>query len=502
LSNAGLAQVLEQIGKVRALVVGDLMLDHYVWGDCERISPEAPVPVLRVVREEHRAGGAGSVVANLATLDCPVSVVSVAGDDTAGDELVSILRDLRGPSSQEPLVDVSGIVRLKDHGTTQKTRLVARVQQLLRVDRDVTADIDDKIAAQLEQLALARLANVDVVLASDYGKGVLEHGLVQAVATAARARGIPVVVDPFRHADFARYKGATTITPNRKETENATGIAQVSRDSHEQASKKLIADLGLDFATITLDKDGIYLRKKNAPKGEIFPAKARAVYDVTGAGDMVLSVLGLVLGAKGDVEDAVRLANVASGLEVERVGVAPISRAEIQREVSSATPPALARKMIFEPTELLSRVDEARRQGKRIVFTNGCFDLMHAGHVRYFQDCRAQGDFLVVAVNTDDSIRRNKGPERPIMTLEERSTVLAGLAAIDVIIPFDETTPIALIEKVKPDVLVKGEDYKDKLVVGRDVVEASGGHVFLAPLWPGVSTTRMIERVAAASRNS
>lgn len=498
MSVTGLADVLEKIGAVRALVVGDLMLDHYVWGDCERISPEAPVPVLRVVREEHRAGGAGSVIANLAYLEAHVSVVSVAGDDAAGDQLVELLGALGAPGSTARLVDTSGIVRLKDHGTTQKTRLVARVQQLLRVDRDVTADIDAEVAARLERLALERLAGVDVVLASDYGKGVLEHGLVAAIARVARKKGIPVVVDPFRHADFARYKGATTVTPNRKETENATGIAQTNRASHEAAAKKLCEDLELDFATITLDKDGIYLRRKDAVAGEIFPAKARAVFDVTGAGDMVLSVLGLVLGGKGEIEDAVRLANVASGLEVERVGVSPISRAEILREVTEHTPPALARKIV-EKDELLLRVAEARRQGKRVVFTNGCFDLMHAGHVRYFQDCRAQGDFLVVAINTDASVRRNKGPERPIMTLEERSTVLAGLAAIDVIVPFDETTPIALIEAVKPDVLVKGADYKDKVVVGREVVEAGGGHVVLAPLWPGVSTTRMIERVAAAA---
>jgi D-beta-D-heptose 7-phosphate kinase/D-beta-D-heptose 1-phosphate adenosyltransferase len=488
-----LADVLEGTDGVRALVVGDLMLDHYVWGDCDRISPEAPVPVLRIDREEHRAGGAGSVMANLATLGAKVSAVSVTGDDTAGDDLLGILRELG--------VDVSGVVRLPDHGTTQKTRFLARVQQLLRVDRDVTADIDDATAARLEALAVERVEKVDVVLGPDYGKGVLTHRLVAAIARAARARGIPFIADPFRHGDFSRFHGLTTITPNRRETENATGIRQDSRDAHELAAKQLTDTLGLDFATITLDKDGIYLRKKGGAAGELFPAKARAVYDVAGAGDMVLSVLGLVLGAKGSVEDAVRLANVASGLEVERLGVSPVSKTEILREVRDATPPALARKIV-ERDELLGRIAEARRQGKRVVFTNGCFDLMHAGHVRYFQFCRAQGDFLVVAINSDDSVRRIKGPERPIMTLEERTTVLAGLAAVDVIIPFDESTPIEIIKSVGPDVLVKGEDYKDKVVVGREVVEASGGHVVLAPLWPGVSTTRMIERVAAASQTS
>ncbi|HZU99482.1 MAG TPA: D-glycero-beta-D-manno-heptose 1-phosphate adenylyltransferase [Planctomycetota bacterium] len=482
-----LAGILEGIGRVRALVVGDLMLDHYVWGSVERISPEAPVPVLRIDREENRAGGAGSVVANLAALEADVSVVSVVGDDPAGTELLSILR--------EKGVDVSSVLRLPGRATTQKTRLLARVQQLLRVDRDVETLLADETARDLEQFALARVAEVDVVLCSDYGKGVLASGLAKRLAAACRKRGIPCVVDPFRHADFARYEGATTATPNRKETENATGVKPHDTASFEQAAKVLIEKLGLDFATITLDKDGIYLREKGSSRGEIFPAQARAVYDVAGAGDMVLSVLGLVLGAGGSRVDAVRLANVASGLEVERLGVAPIAKAEILRELGgTGAPPNLARKIVSED-EVASRLAEFRRQGKKVVFTNGCFDIVHAGHVRYFEFCRGQGDVLVVAVNSDDSVRRLKGPERPVNALVDRQTVLAGLAAVDLVTSFDETTPARIIERLKPDVLVKGEDYRDQVVVGRETVEAAGGRVVLAPLWPGVSTTRIIERI-------
>jgi D-beta-D-heptose 7-phosphate kinase/D-beta-D-heptose 1-phosphate adenosyltransferase len=492
-SRKRLVEILESLGSKKALVVGDVMLDRYIWGDVERISPEAPVPVLRVRREENRPGGAGSVVANLAALDAQVSVVSLVGDDRAGDELCSLL--------EAKNVDISGIVRMKEHGTTQKTRLLARVQQLLRVDRDHETQLTPELEQRLERVALERVAGSDVVLCSDYGKGVLAQGLARAVARAARKRGIPCVVDPFRAADFMRYEGATTITPNRKETENATEVVQDSLAAHERAATALIEKLGLDFATITLDKDGIFLKERGAKRGELYPSQARAVYDVAGAGDMVLSVLGLVLGGKSDPEDAVRLANVAAGLEVERLGVSPISKAEILRELDGRTPPALARKLVQVP-ELLQRVAEFRRQGKRIVFTNGCFDLMHAGHVRYFQFCRGLGDALVVAVNTDASVQRNKGPSRPIVELEERATVLAGLAAVDLVVAFDETTPIGLIEAVKPDVLVKGQDYEGKEVVGREFVEATGGRVELAPLWPGVSTTRIIERISAGTSPS
>lgn len=487
MSDPRLAAVLEGIGRVRALVVGDAMLDHYVWGDVERISPEAPVPVLRIAKEENRPGGAASVAANLAALEAEVSIVSVTGDDAAGDELLALLR-AKG-------VDTFGVLRRKGEATTQKTRLVARVQQLLRVDRDIETHLDAQTEEDLEKLALARLEDVAVVLCSDYGKGIFADALGKKIAAAARARGIPCIADPYRNVDVARFQGATAIKPNRKGTEHATGTKPQDAASCEKAAIALIERLGLDFAAITLDKDGIYLREKGARRGELFPAQARAVYDVAGAGDMVLAMLGLVLGAKGSRQDAVKLAIVASGLEVERVGVSPIAKSEILRELGgSGAPPNLARKILAED-EAVARIAEYRRQGRKIVFTNGCFDIVHAGHVRYFEFCKSQGDVLVVALNTDDSVRRNKGPERPVNKLDDRMTVLAGLAAIDLVVPFDETTPQRIIERVLPDILVKGEDYRDQVVVGREVVEASGGRVVLAPLWPGVSTTRIIERI-------
>jgi D-beta-D-heptose 7-phosphate kinase/D-beta-D-heptose 1-phosphate adenosyltransferase len=482
-----LAAVLEGIGRVRALVVGDVMLDHYVWGDVERISPEAPVPVLRISQEENRPGGAGSVAANLAALEAETTLVSVAGGDPAGDELLALLA-ARG-------VDTAGVLRLPDQPTTQKTRLVARVQQLLRVDRDVETRLTPAVEAELAKAAALRLDRTDVVLLSDYGKGVFATGLAREIAKAARARGIPVLADPYRNADIGRFEGVTAIKPNRKGTEHATGIRPGDAASCERAALALIDRLGLDLAAITLDKDGIYLRERGAERGELFPAQERAVYDVAGAGDMVLAMLGLVLGARGSRQDAVRLAIVAAGLEVERLGVSPVAKAEILRELGGAgAPPNLARKILARD-ELLARVAEYRRQGKKVVFTNGCFDIVHAGHVRYFEFAKSLGHALVVAVNSDDSVRRNKGPERPVNSLEDRVTVLAGLAAIDHVVPFDETTPLALIEKIAPDILVKGEDYRNQVVVGREAVEAAGGRVVLAPLWPGVSTTRIIERI-------
>jgi D-beta-D-heptose 7-phosphate kinase/D-beta-D-heptose 1-phosphate adenosyltransferase len=480
-------QALERLPRPRVVVLGDLILDHYVWGEVDRISPEAPVPVLKILKEETRPGGAGSVLANLAALEAETRAVSVVGGDAAGDEVLRHLA-VRG-------VDVSGVVRDRARRTTEKTRMIARVQQVLRVDHDVESPLapvlEDELRARLEEAVLW----ADVVLISDYGKSVLEGSLARDAARLARARGIPCLADPFRAVDFARYEGSTAITPNRTETELATGVRPDDESRRERAADLLIARLGLEWVAITLDKDGIFLKRRGEPRGRLFPARARAVYDVTGAGDMVLSVLGLVVGGGGDLGLAARLANVASGLEVERLGVSPIARAELLRELGDSAPAALARKIVGED-ELLARLAEARRQGKRVVFTNGCFDLLHAGHVRTFELCRTLGDVLVVGLNSDRSVRALKGDARPIVAFDDRATVLAGLAAVDLVVAFDAQTPRELIERVRPDVLVKGQDWEGKEVVGRETVEAAGGRVVLAPLWPGVSTTSIIERVS------
>jgi D-beta-D-heptose 7-phosphate kinase / D-beta-D-heptose 1-phosphate adenosyltransferase len=494
MNTANLLPLIPRFKGVPVLLIGDLMLDRYMWGDVNRISPEAPVPVLKVTREETRLGGSGSVLANLAVLGAEVRPVGVIGADQAGDRVLELLGEHRVVSH--------GVLRDPASHTTQKTRLVARTQQLLRLDHDTAGTIPDELEQRLGARALELLDGVKVVLVSDYGRGVLSGNLCRRIAVEAKKRGIPVLADPNRDAPFERYAGVTSITPNRNETQRATDVKPIDEKSYRAAAKALIERLDLEWVAVTLDKDGIYVLKKGESRGELFPAKARAVFDVAGAGDMVLATLGLSIAAGAPVDDAVHMANVAAGLEVERLGVASIEPEELEAELQTHTPPVLRRKIITTPAQVDARVAEARRKGQRVVFTNGCFDLLHVGHVTFLQGCRAQGDFLVVGLNTDSSIRGLKGPDRPVITLEDRATVLAGLEAVDLVVPFDEPTPVKLIERVRPDILCKGEDYKGKVVVGREIVEAYGGRVVLVPLVPGMSTTLVIERLERSNAKS
>ena len=495
-----LLPLLDTFPGVPVLLLGDLMLDRYLWGDVSRISPEAPVPVLKVSREDARLGGAGSVIANLVALGAEVHPLGVLGADLPGDRMLELLEQLSAAAPGR--VDTSGIQRDASVHTTQKTRLIARTQHLLRIDRDAD-HLPGAALEELERSALARLEQVKVVLISDYGRGVLQGALCRKVAAEARRRGIPVLVDPHRDVDFQRYAGATTLTPNRAETARAVGIEPVDPPSIHAAACALIERYDLEYALVTLDKDGIYvLRREDAARegaGELFPAKARQVYDVAGAGDMVLSVLGIAVGAGLELGDAVRMANVAAGWEVEQLGVVPLSREQFAAELRYATPPQLRQKIV-DWDEAAERVAYARERSKRVVFTNGCFDLLHAGHVHFLQGCRAKGDLLVVGLNTDASIQGLKGPTRPVLPLTERATVLAALESVSLVVPFAEPTPIALIDKLRPDVLCKGEDYRDKEVVGQELVESYGGSVELVELVPGLSTTNIIARLSPGAR--
>ena len=483
-----LLPLLGQFQDVPVLLVGDLMLDRYVWGSVSRISPEAPVPVLKVAREEERLGGAGCVAANLAEFGAKVQLVSVLGEDEPGARVLDMLSGLG--------VDTAGIVRTADVQTTQKTRLIARTQHMLRLDYDGEALAAETLAA-LEQAALERLDGVKAVLISDYAKGVLAGDLARAIGREARARGIPVIVDPHPNTPFETYTGVSTLTPNRSETAGAVGVDPQDEATIHEAARLLIERFDLEWATVTLDKDGIYVLRKGEAEGQRYSAKARSVFDVAGAGDMVLSVFGLGVACGADLGRAVQLANVAAGMEVERLGVATVTRAELEHElVDTFGAPPLLRRKIVDRAQLDKLLEHPRRAGKTIVFTNGCFDLLHAGHVHFLQGCRAKGDFLVVGLNTDVSIQGLKGPDRPVLTLEERATVLAGLEAVDLVVPFDEVDiPVSLILQVHPDVLCKGEDYATKLVVGRAEVEAYGGRVELVELLPGMSTTHVIARI-------
>jgi D-beta-D-heptose 7-phosphate kinase/D-beta-D-heptose 1-phosphate adenosyltransferase len=484
-----LIDLVDRLGRPRLGVVGDLMLDRYVFGDAERISPEAPIQVLRVASQECRLGGAGSVVNNLRALGADVSVFSVVGRDDVGRQVMGYLKAAGARTS--------GVVRLAGRPTTVKTRFVGRAQhripqQVLRVDEEqvapIPAEAEDRLLAGIRK----GLRRFQAVLLSDYNKGVLTPRLTQAIIRAARRRRVPVLVDPIKDRDYAKYRGATLLTPNRLETEMASGHSVARPEALRRAAGRLLKSLRLDAIVVTLDKDGAYLALKGR-KGQMVPTRPRRVYDNAGAGDMVISVVALIVAAGGSLLDAVRLGNVAGGLEVEKFGVQTVSREEIVGDLLGEARRAGDKLRSLE--NLLVDLARHRAGGESVVFTNGCFDLVHAGHVAFFEFAGAQGEVLVVGVNSDRSVRAIKGAGRPICSEKERARVLAALEAVDYIVLFDEETPERIIRAVRPDVLVKGEDWRAKGVVGRRSVESSGGRVVLAPLLEGLSTTELVRRI-------
>ncbi|MCB9908633.1 MAG: D-glycero-beta-D-manno-heptose-7-phosphate kinase [Planctomycetes bacterium] len=481
--NLLLEQRLETLGHPRLAIIGDLIMDRYMIGDVTRISPEAPIPVLAVRTNDLRLGGAGNVVANLVAMQAQVEAVGVVGDDGLGRAMREMMETLR--------VDVAGLVIDPDRPTIEKTRMMSGVQQMLRVDREDSRPIPAAIERAILAAALASVERCDAVVLSDYGKGLLTPVVLQGVIQAARRRGIPVLVDP-KGSDFTRYRGATLVTPNRKEAEQALGRSIPTLEALPQAADELIRTAELDLIVITLSADGIYFRSGGQPPREgRIPAVARAVYDVTGAGDTVVSQLALYLALGWDIAEAVAMANHAAGIVVERLGTHSVTRTELMARLA-ASHPKIGK--VLERAELDGVVEDWRRQGKRVVFTNGCFDVLHAGHVNYLRFARERGDRLLVGVNSDASVRRLKGPTRPVNCLDDRLTVLAAMEMVDAVVSFDGDTPKELIEQVSPDVLVKGEDWQDKGVVGREWVESHGGQVVLAPLLAGRSTTNILER--------
>ena len=481
-----IARILHGLGAPRVLVIGDVVLDRYVVGRVERISPEAPIQVLHVESTTERLGGAAFAAQAAAALGARVTLFGVVGDDDAA----SRMRDLAGQSDIDlVLVAESG------RATTVKTRHIAHshimAQQVLRVDDETLRPLDDTTEAVLRDALRERLAESDAVLVNDYGKGTLTAELLQDLIADARDASVPVIVDPHKERDFTRYRGATGVTPNRPETARATGLPVDDVEEARTAGRKLLDDLDLQFALITLDRDGMLLQGRDAD-GLHIATTPREVFDVTGAGDTVLSAFGVALASGASPSEAATLANVAAGLQVEHMGVWPVSAEEIAARLHATGQDPVAKRLQFSDLEALG--ERLRARGKRIVFTNGCFDLLHAGHVAYLTEAKAQGDVLVVGLNDDDSVRGLKGPDRPLNTLADRAMILAGLAAVDYVVPFAEDTPIRLVESLLPDVLVKGMDWKDKGVVGRDVVEAHGGRVVLVDLLEGRSTTDLVRR--------
>ena len=484
-----LAKMFAAIGQPRILVVGDLILDRYVWGSVERISPEAPIPVLKVAADDPRPGGAGSVAVNLAELGARVSVAGTLGRD---DDAQSVRRLLRAHG-----VDVQAVLALPDRPTTVKTRYLARVQQVLRVDlEDVSplpAAVTDKLLARLEP----KVRKADVVLVSDYDKGLLTPSLLSGLMALCRKARTRVVVDPARGVAALRYRGATAICPNRTEAAEAAGLPD-DPASLDKIGRRLLRRLDLEASIITRDRDGISLYRKGERPLHI-PANAREVFDVTGAGDMVLSVLGFVLAGGGTMAEAVRAANVAGGLEIGHLGVVPLSREEIVAGLEAAE--HAPRSKLRSRDELAAIVRQLQGKGRTVVFTNGCFDLLNANHIGLVRHCKSLGDAVIVATNSDASIRRLKGPARPILTEAERVELLSALHYVDYVVVFGEDTPRPLLRLLRPDVLVKGGDYKDKTeVVGWEIVEEYGGRIEQAPKTDFHSTSGIVEKVVRSHR--
>ena len=484
-----LLKVVTSLGSPRVLVVGDYMLDVYVYGDAQRISPEAPVPILKIRDTRRSCGGAASVVMDVAALGAKPICLGVVGNDENGQ----ILRDLLAQAGG----DTEGLLVSDDRPTTTKTRLVGLAQhrhqqQLFRVDNESCAALPDPMGRRLLEIYRRQIETAEAVCLQDYNKGLLTAGLCRQMIELARQAGKPVLVDPALGADYVgKYQRATLITPNRQETATAVGFEIATVQDYAKAADRLCQDLQLDAVVITLDKEGAYL--KTADSQQLVSTRPRQVYDVTGAGDEVLAMLAVALAVHCDYPTAVQLANIAGGIEVEKFGVATVTVEEIVRDILAQTRGKDGKVRTLDA--LLPELEGHHRQKATIVFTNGCFDVLHRGHIEYLRFCRQQGDVVVVGLNSDASVRAIKGPSRPINGQDDRAAILAALESVDYVPVFDEPDPLALIQKVRPDVLVKGQDWQHKGVVGADVVKAYGGRVILAPLVQGRSSTATIERM-------
>jgi len=468
--------------KPNILVIGDLMIDHYLWGSCERISPEAPVQVVDINKETTVLGGAGNVINNLNALGATVSVSSVIGDDDNGEELIEMLHNIE--------VDTLNIIVQKERKTSKKSRVIAVSQQVLRYDKESKEDITQNSEKNIMHSLEENIKSFDIIILSDYGKGVLTDALSQKIIQLANKNNIKVLVDP-KGSSFSKYKGSYLLTPNKKEAMLATGININDDSSLEQALQKLKKECNLDISLITLSEDGIATLDKEV---EIFPTVAKEVFDVTGAGDTVIASIAFALSAGLNLQETASFSNLAAGVVVGKIGSATVSIDEIEEyEASLHKSTSDAHIKSFE--DIQSVVNRCRANGKKVVFTNGCFDILHVGHVKYLQVAKSFGDILIVGLNSDESVSRLKGPTRPVNIAEDRAYLLAALEAVDFVVPFSEDTPYELIKMIAPDVLVKGGDYEGKTVIGTEFA----GELKLVDFVDGKSTTKTIEKIQGST---
>ncbi len=479
---------LSSFDNCRILVIGDLMIDEYLWGKAERISPEAPVQVVSVVRDYSTLGGAGNVVNNLVTLGATVSVASVIGarESADGELLFKLFKDLG--------VDTSGLFQDPNRSTTKKARVLAGHQHVLRIDRETKQEISQDHVAMLVQFVKERIHSFNVVLLSDYGKGLFTETLLQQVIDTAKQNNKTVVVDP-KGLNFKKYAGATAITPNKREASLAAGIEIVDDESLIEAGRKLLQDIPVQNVLMTCGKEGMVLFEEGKEPYRI-ATEARQVFDVSGAGDTVLAVLGLGLASglpEADFRQAATLANVAAGIVVGKVGTATVSREELKKALEPAIGELAGKQKTL--SDLIPIAERLRAEGKTIVMTNGCFDLLHVGHIKLLSASKNMGDVLIVAIDDDESVKALKGEERPIIGSRERLRIIGALDSVDYVTLFSTKELEQVIEAVRPDILTKGSNYTTETVLGREIVERFGGRVAVIPITEAVSSTRIINQI-------
>jgi len=469
----------------KILVIGDLMIDKYLWGDCNRVSPEAPVQIINVKKETKVLGGAGNVAHNLVTLGSHVEVLSIIGGCKISNELKKLFKDIN--------LNTSHLIEQKDRVTSKKTRIISAQQQVIRYDIETNENINKASEVKLIETFKSIINNFQLVIISDYGKGVVTNYVAQEIIKVSNSKNIRVIVDP-KGSDYSKYTSAFLLTPNKKEACEATGINISDEKSLKDALIYLKNFCKLKTSLITLSEEGIALFDE---KFRSHPTLAREVFDVTGAGDTVIAALGYALAAKQDIDTAVVLANLAAGVVVGKIGSATTSFKELIQYESSLNNSECEENII--PLEKFTKIlGDLRRLDKKIVFTNGCFDILHVGHVKYLEQAKKLGDILVIGINSDNSVRRLKGETRPVNKLFDRSCILASLSSVDYVIPFDEDTPINLIEKIIPDILVKGGDYKGKDVIGQKIAKK----LVLIDFVTGKSTSVIIEKIQDNVKNN